>query len=70
MKAGDKVNYTNASDEQVLWGSNTDPRGLLDTDDVYEVEAVEVHSWHTKIYLVGVKGKFNSVHFKPATINV
>lgn len=52
------------SDEQVAWGSNDDPRGLLKPGAVYEVEKVESHSWHTKIYLVGYPGKkFNSVHF-------
>ena len=52
-----------ASDEQVNWGSNTDPRGLLNTENVYKVINVEVHSWHTKYYLEGIEGKFNSVHF-------
>jgi hypothetical protein len=27
------------------------------------IEAKEVHSWHTKLYLVGIPGKFNSVSF-------
>ena len=66
MKAGDKVIFVDASDEQVNWGSNDDPRLLLEKDKIYEIEEVEVHSWHTKIYLVGIKGKFNSVHFEEA----
>lgn len=65
MKIGDKVKYDgNADDAQVKWGSNDDPRKVLNTMDEYEVENIEVHSWHTKVYLVGIKGKFNSVHFK------
>jgi len=64
MKTGDKVKFTSADDDQINWGSNDDPRPLLNTEDVYEIESVEVHSWHTKIYLKGIKGKFNSVSFK------
>lgn len=53
-----------ASDEQVNWGSNDDPRGLLEPSHVYEVEKIEPNSWHTKIYLKSFPGKkFNSVHF-------
>ncbi|KKP51573.1 MAG: hypothetical protein UR43_C0019G0016 [candidate division TM6 bacterium GW2011_GWF2_33_332] len=64
MKIGDKVKFVSADDDQVKWGSNDDPRLVLNTDDVYEIESIEVHSWHTKIYLKGIKGKFNSVSFK------
>ena len=64
FEVGDKVIFVYASDEQVEWGSNDDPRILLEKDKVYEIETVEEHRWHTKLYLVGVKGKFNSVHFK------
>lgn len=67
FKIGDKVKFTEASDSQVAWGNNDDPRLLLDTETVYEVENVEVHSWHTKIYLVGIDGKFNDVSFKLIT---
>jgi hypothetical protein len=53
-------------DEQVKWGYNSDPRGVLTVGEVYEVERVEVHSWHTKIFLVGVDcGRgFNKVSFE------
>jgi hypothetical protein len=64
MKIGDKVIFVSASDEQVNWGSNDDPRKLLDYETEYEIENIEVHSWHTKFYLKGIKGKFNSVHFE------
>ena len=63
FKKGDKVKFIEASDEQVKWGGNNDPRRLLKKETIYEIAEVEVHSWHTKIYLVGIKGKFNSVSF-------
>jgi hypothetical protein len=54
-------------DTQVRWGGNADPRGVLTPGETYEVELVSVHSWHTKIFLVGVDcGRgFNSVSFEP-----
>jgi hypothetical protein len=64
MKTGDKVKFISATDDQINWGGNDDPRLILDTNTTYEVEKVEVHSWHTKVYLKGIKGEFNSVHFK------
>ncbi len=64
FEEGDVVVYSEeASDEQVKWGSNDDPRKLLELNKSYEIESVEVHSWHTKLYLKGIKGKFNSVNF-------
>lgn len=68
MKPGDKVKFTTADDDQVRWGSNDDPRLVLNTTDVYEIENVEVHSWHTKLYLKGIKGKFNNVSFEKIEI--
>lgn len=67
MNNGDKVIFKEASDEQVKWGNNDDPRKVLEIGKEYEVEKAEVHSWHTKVYLVGIKGRFNSVHFEPST---
>lgn len=64
IKVGSKVKFTGATDDQVKWGSNDDPRKLLEQGKIYTVREVEVHSWHTKIYLVGIDGKFNSVHFE------
>jgi len=64
MKTGDKVKFISATDDQINWGSNDDPRLVLDTNIIYEIENIKVHSWHTKVYLKGIKGKFNSVHFK------
>jgi len=58
-----KVIYTGCDDDQVRWGGNSDPRGILVEGNTYEVEDYEIHSWHTKLKLVGVDGKFNSVCF-------
>ena len=59
-----KVRYIGTSSDQVRWGSNTDPRSLLTVGVIYEVEEEEIHSWHTKLYLKGIEGKFNSVSFE------
>jgi hypothetical protein len=66
MKPGDIVIFESASDEQVNWGSNKDPRKELEIGHEYEIQNVEVHSWHTKVWVYhkGVKGPFNSVHFE------
>jgi hypothetical protein len=64
IKAGKTVKYLGCSKEQVQWGNNDDPNGILIVGDKYHVEHVYVHSQHTKIELRGVKGKFNSVCFE------
>ena len=63
-KQGDTVVYEGATDEQVRWGSNTDPRGILVQGESYVIRDVDVRSWHTKLTLYGINGRFNSVHFK------
>lgn len=64
FKSGDKVRYTGSIEEQVRWGNNDNPTGVLIEGDVYYIERVEIHTWHTKLYLRGVYGKFNSVCFE------
>ena len=65
IRAGDTVKFIGCSPEQVRWGGNDDPTGLLIVGDKYYVEHVYVHSQHTKIELRGVlKQKFNSVCFE------
>jgi hypothetical protein len=60
-----KVKYLGATDEQVMWGSNDDPRLYLEIGQIYEVYNKEVHSWHTKLILANyTKLKFNSVSFE------
>jgi len=63
-KVGTQVIFTGASDEQVAWGSNDDPRPLLTVGEKYIIESVDVHKWHTKVTLVGIEGRFNDVSFK------
>lgn len=53
------------STEQVNWGSNDDPRGILIEGETYEVLRSEMHTWHTKMILKAFpEKKFNSVHFR------
>jgi hypothetical protein len=64
FREGDQVVYIGTDDYQVNWGGNTDPRGILTEGDSYIVKNVDVHSWHTKLTLQGISGKFNSVSFE------
>ena len=65
LRAGDTVKFIGCTIEQVRWGSNDDPNGILIVGDRYYVEHVHVHSQHTKIELRGVLNmKFNSVCFQ------
>lgn len=64
MKRGDYVKFLGFSKEQINWGGCDDPSPHLFVGDKYYVERVEVHTYHTKIELRGVKGRFNSVCFE------
>ncbi len=70
MKAGDKVIYTGCTIEQQRWGTNDSPKkkGLI-VGNIYEVDSVEVHTWHSKVTLKGIDGRFNSVCFDTRTSN-
>lgn len=60
-----RVKYIGATDEQVRWGGNDDPRKILTCGQVYEVWRVEEHTWHTRYYLDGYEQyQFNSVCFE------
>lgn len=62
---GDIVFYRgDAIQEQIDWGNNSDPRTVLVSGQPYKVCSVDVRSWHTKLTLHQIDGKFNSVHFK------
>ena len=63
FKIGDRIKFIESSIEQVCWGSNKNPDNILIIGSTYEIEDIEVHSWHTKIKLVGIDGLFNSVSF-------
>ena len=58
------IKYIGTTDGQVKWGSNDDPRSILVEGAIYELDHKEIHLWHTKYYLVGIKGAFNSVCFE------
>lgn len=64
FQPGDRVVFTGATPEQVRWGDNDNPNGLLEVGASYEVSCVEIHSQHTKLSIVGVPGRFNSVSFE------
>jgi hypothetical protein len=67
IQLGDKIIFTGASDDQVNWGSHRverrDPRKLLEIGETYELESMDIHSWHTNITLVGIEDSYNSTHF-------
>jgi len=63
LKPGDNVEYLGCSKEQIQWGNNDNPYSLI-VGRIYIIENVEVHTWHTKLKLKGIIGKFNSVCFK------
>ena len=62
-EAGDKVIFTECTQEQINWGTNDDPNEILTKDKIYVVSDVDIHSSHTKLTLDGIKGRFNSVCF-------
>ena len=64
-QVGDIVYYRgDATQEQINWGSNDDPRDVLVEGQPYKIIKVDVRSWHTKLTLHQISGRFNSVHFK------
>ena len=63
MEIGDKVKFTGCSTAQQNWGRNDNTTDKLVFGNEYIISDIEVHSWHTKISLVGIEGKFNSVCF-------
>jgi hypothetical protein len=64
FKVGKLVRYIGCTQDQINWGNNDDPRGILIEGDKYYVEKIEVHSQHTKLTLRGICGRFNSVSFE------
>jgi hypothetical protein len=58
------------SDFENNWGSCDPIKGNLEVGKVYTVDRIEVHSWHTKVYLKEMPGKvFNSVHFEKVNVD-
>ena len=64
MKEGKKVKFIGCSEDQHRWGSHTGDYKNLIIGKKYTVERIEVHSYHTKVWLMGIDGCFNSVCFK------
>lgn len=63
FEVGNEIKFIGCSKEQINWGNNDDPTDILLVGETYKVSKVEVHSQHTKIYLEGIVGRFNSVCF-------
>ena len=61
-----RVTFLGANESQISWGGNDDPNKVLTVGEKYDIESVDVHSWHTKITLVGFEGVFNSSSFEVA----
>jgi hypothetical protein len=69
-KSGQIVKYIGSNQMQVDWGHNDDPEKYLNVGDTYEIEKIEVHTWHTKVYLKNYPDKkFNSASFKLCLIS-
>jgi len=64
FRAGNNVKFIGCSKEQIAWGNNDDPTGILIVGDKYYVEKVEIRSQHTKLTFRGICGIFNSVCFE------
>ena len=63
FRKGDLVKFESSSKFQVTWGQNDDPDLLLKKNEIYEIEKVQIRSYHTKVYLKGIEGKFNGSSF-------
>jgi len=58
------VKFIGCSESQHNFGNHTGNYNNLVIGKEYVVEKTEVHSWHTKVYLKGIVGNFNSVCFE------
>ena len=60
-----RVKYIGATDAQVKWGNNDDPREILKEGEIYKLASEEIHNWYTKFCLKRFPNmKFNSVCFE------
>ncbi len=53
-----------ATEAQITWRSYDNPNDVLTVGDTYEVSSWNEFAWHTEVTLVGITGRFNSVHFE------
>lgn len=58
------VIFIGCSEDQRRLGNHTGDASKLVVGNNYQIEKEEVHSQHTKVYLVGFEGSFNSVCFE------
>lgn len=59
-----KVIFIGCDEDQKRWGNHDGDISILEIGKSYDVERIEVHSWHTKVYLIGIEGSYNSVCFE------
>ena len=45
------------------WGGCRDPEGVLGPNKEYQATKIEVHTWHTRVFLDGIDGYFSSTAF-------
>ena len=45
------------------WDSGEQGRKYLEPDKLYDLDYIDIYSMHTRIYLKGYPGWFNSVYF-------
>lgn len=65
MNTGDKVKFIGTTNDQVNWCGHDDPRKYLIKGKEYTISKIEVHSWHTRVYLKEYPGKhFNLLSFE------
>ena len=50
--------------EHWSWGGCSDPSAVLKNHESYEVESINVRSWHTRVHLKGIEGYFSSSVFE------
>lgn len=61
-----KVKYIEkeATPDSINWGNNDNPNGILNTNQEYEINKIEIHTWPTHLILKEFPNKkFNSVWF-------
>ena len=58
------------SDSQAKFGRGEDPRFLLDPTKTFKIRDIEVHSYHTLLFLENFSYGFNSVCFHKVNMNV
>lgn len=63
FQKGDYVEFIGGAIVEQVKFANTDFPHDLEVGKTYVIESVKIFNWYTKVYLVGVEGVYNSVHF-------